>query len=110
MQKGAKTKIVPKPQVFKAPDGKVFENRKEWRDYMVLNFYSFKNKVNEPEPLIKLPGSIDGQMFDIENCENSTLVILDHTEQVQIDEVVKCKVFIGIIDLIIQNTIYVHNN
>ena len=28
---------------------------------MVLTFYSFKNKVNETIPLIKSPGSIDGQ-------------------------------------------------
>ena len=41
--------------------GKEFNTRAEWRDYMVLTFYSFKNKVNEPTPLIKPPGSIDGQ-------------------------------------------------
>ena len=28
---------------------------------MVLNFYSFKNKIGEAETLIKPPGSIDGQ-------------------------------------------------
>ena len=41
--------------------GKEFNTRAEWRDYMVLNFYSFKNKVGEAETLIKPPGSIDGQ-------------------------------------------------
>lgn len=43
----------PKPQVFKTPDGKEFASKAEWRDYMVETFYSFKNKKNEPEPLIK---------------------------------------------------------
>lgn len=38
---------------FKTPDGKVFETRNEWRDYMMLTFYSFKNKKNEINPLIK---------------------------------------------------------
>ena len=41
--------------------GKEFNTRAEWRDYMVLNFYSFKNKIGEAETLIKPPGSIDGQ-------------------------------------------------
>jgi hypothetical protein len=90
------TRIMPpKPQVFKTPDGKEFSTRTEWRDYMMLNFYSFKNKVDEPAPLIKLPGSIDGQMFDIADCSNSTLVVLDHSEQVQMDQVNNCRVFIA---------------
>lgn len=62
---------------------------------MFENFYSFTNKVNEPEPLIKTPGSVDGQMFDIADCENSTMVVLDHCEQVQMDVLKKCRVFIG---------------
>lgn len=84
----------PKPQVFKTPDGKEFATRAEWRDYMLLNFYSFKNKINEPQPLVKLPGSIDGQTFDIGDCKGSTLVLMDHTEQVQVDQLDACKVFI----------------
>lgn len=86
----------PKPHVlFKTPDGKEFASRAEWRDYMMLQFYSFKNKKDEVEPLVKLAGTIDGQMFDIADCENSTLVVLDHCEQVQIDAVKSCRVFVG---------------
>jgi len=85
----------PKPQVFKTPDGKEFSTRAEWRDYMVLNFYSFKNKVDEPAPLIKKPGDIDGQGFDIADCVNSTLVIMDNCEQVQIDCCKNCRIFVG---------------
>jgi hypothetical protein len=85
----------PKPTVFKTPDGKEFNTRAEWRDYMMLTFYSFKNKHNEPEPLIKAPGSIEGQMFDIGDCTNSTLVVLDHSEQVQIDNLENCRVWIS---------------
>ena len=75
----------PKPQVFKTPDGKEFNTRAEWRDYMMLTFYTFKDKKDEPQPLVKNPGDIDGQQFDIGDCENCTLVIMDHCEQVQID-------------------------
>jgi hypothetical protein len=70
----------PIVKTFKAPDGKEFNTKSEWRDYMMTEYYSFKNKANES--LIKLPGTIDGQGFDIADCENSTLVVLDHSEQV----------------------------
>ena len=59
-----KLKMPPKPQVFKTPDGKEFATRKEWREYMLSVFYSFKNKQDETAPLIKLPGEIDGQAFE----------------------------------------------
>ena len=41
------------PTKFKTPDGKEFDTRAEWRDYMMATFYSYKNKHDEPEPLIK---------------------------------------------------------
>ncbi len=85
----------PKPQIFKAPDGKEFTDRAAYKDYMMVTFYSFKNKIDEPSPLIKLPGSIDGQVFDIADCKNSTLVVADHSEQVQIDECHNCRIFIA---------------
>lgn len=85
----------PKPQVFKTPDGKEFSSKAEWRDYMVLTFYSFKDKSDEQTPLIKLPGSIGGQMFDIADCKNCTMIIMDQTEQVQIDDVSNCKILVG---------------
>lgn len=80
---------------FKTPDGKEFSTRAEWRDYMMATFYSFKNIVNATEPAVKAPDSIQGQMFDIGDCEGSTLVVMDHTEQVQIDQLKNCRVFIG---------------
>lgn len=85
----------PKPQVFKTPDGKEFTTRAEWRDYMMATYYTYKDKKNLAEPLVKQPGEIDGQMFDIGDCENSTLVIMDNCEQVQIDQVKNCRIFIG---------------
>ena len=61
----------------------------------MATFYSYKNMNNLTEPLIKKPGEIDGQMFDIGDCENSTLIIMDNCEQVQIDQVKNCRIFIG---------------
>lgn len=92
---GKLQKMPPKPQVFKTPDGKEFTSKAEWRDYMMSTFYTFKDKVNEPNPLLKRSGEVDGQVFDISDCTNSTMAVLDHTEQVQIDRANGCRIFIG---------------
>ena len=86
--------MAPKPRVFKTPDGKEFTSKAEWSDYMMATFYSFKNVKGE-KPAPKLPGTIDGQMIDIDDCENAELVVIDHCEQVQIDEVKNSRVFVG---------------
>ena len=80
---------------YKTPDGKEFEKKAEWRDYMMLTFYSYKNRSNESEPLIKKPGEIDGQTFDIGDCDNVTIILMDACEQVQIDNVKNSRIFIG---------------
>jgi len=81
--------------MFKAPDGKEFTSKAEYRDYMMANYFSYKDKKNEVNPLLKMPGDVDGQVFDIADCENSTLVVMDKTEQVQIDNCNNCRIFIG---------------
>ena len=80
---------------FKTPDGKEFETKAEWRDYMMSQYYSFKNKVNEKSPCIKNPGDVDGQVFDMADCSNSTLIMMDRCAQSQIDEMINCKVLVG---------------
>jgi len=80
---------------FKTPDGKEFSTRAEWRDYMMSTYYTYKDKIDEPSPLLKVPGDIDGQAFEISDCKNTTMAIMDHSEQVQIDNVTGCKIFIG---------------
>lgn len=85
----------PTAKIFTAPDGSTFTSKAQWRDYMVLTYYSFKNKLNAELPLIKMPGDVSGQAFEISECSQSTLVIMDMCEQVQIDEVHNCRIFIG---------------
>jgi hypothetical protein len=36
-------------------------------------------------------------MFDIINCMDSELIIMDSCEQVQIDQAKNCRIFIGIV-------------
>jgi hypothetical protein len=81
--------------VFKVQDGIEFESKSEWRKYMIETYYSVKNKIDEKHPIVKHPGTINGQSFDIADCSGCRIVVLDQTEQVQIDNVVNCQIFIG---------------
>lgn len=91
--------------LFKAPDGTEFDSKKLYRDYMMLNFLTFKNKSDVASPMIKVPGDVNGQDFEISDCTNSTLVVMDTTDQVQIDNLVSCRVFIGACN----STIFIRN-
>ena len=44
---------------------------------------------------MKLPGSVQGQPIEISNLINCEAQVLDHCDQVQIDDVKDSKVFIG---------------
>jgi hypothetical protein len=85
--------VLPLEMVFKVQDGIEFATKKEWRDYMVATYYSFHDLSGGSH--VKQPSSINGQMFDIINCEGCELIILDSCEQVQIDNCFGCKFFIG---------------
>jgi hypothetical protein len=65
---------------FVAPDGKEFLIRKEYREYMIDNFLSIENKIDEEYPIVRKPGDVNGQPFIIDGCKNSTLVVMDSTE------------------------------
>ncbi|KAL7686733.1 putative cyclase-associated protein CAP/septum formation inhibitor MinC [Plasmopara halstedii] len=79
--------------IFTASDGKKFEDRAAWRLYEFELTYTFRNKVNET--LMKLPGQIDGQAFDVSDLEGCQVMLLDHINQVQIDHLSNCRVFVG---------------
>ncbi|EQC38961.1 hypothetical protein SDRG_03916 [Saprolegnia diclina VS20] len=78
---------------FTASDGTEFEDRDEWRKYEFATNFTFKAKKDET--LMKLPGQIAGQPFDIADLEGCQVLLLDHCDQVQIDNLVNCRVFIG---------------
>lgn len=45
--------------------------------------------------MTKFPGNIDGQPFDIADLDGCEIMLLDHTDQVQIDNVTNSRIFIG---------------
>ena len=63
----------------------VFETRSEYRKYEFKLSYTFTDKENE-HGLMKSPGQIEGQPFDMSGLKNCTAVVCDYTDQVQIDE------------------------
>jgi hypothetical protein len=81
-------------KTFTASDGKVFDNRAEYKKYEFQLSYTFTDKEGVHD-LIKLPGAVDGQPFDLANLKCCTAVVMDATDQVQIDEIEGCKVFLG---------------
>ena len=44
---------------------------------------------------MKLPGTVDGQPFEICACHEVELLLLDHSDQVQIDKVHDSRIFIA---------------
>ncbi|KXZ45204.1 hypothetical protein GPECTOR_57g494 [Gonium pectorale] len=55
-----------------------------------FRFVGFSGEIK-----IKQPGSINGQSFIIDKCENCDIYLLDWSSQVTIDECKKCRIFIG---------------
>ncbi|GAB6032776.1 Protein Xrp2, variant 3 [Chamberlinius hualienensis] len=47
------------------------------------------------EKIIKKPGSIEGEQFIIQNCEECEISVLDYTNSVTIDDCVNCKIILG---------------
>ena len=69
----------PKPQVFKTPDGKEFNTRAEWRDYMMLTFYTFKDKKDEPAPVVAANANLKNKykvIFESQEEENDWIQTL----------------------------------
>ncbi|KAJ8613124.1 hypothetical protein CTAYLR_004813 [Chrysophaeum taylorii] len=78
---------------FVATDGTVFTTRKAYRQYEFKTQYTFQKRSGER--LAKEPGSIAGQPFDVADLAECQVVLADHTDQIQIDDCVSCRIFIG---------------
>ena len=44
---------------------------------------------------VKLPGSLNGSSFVVQNCRSSQIYILDHTGAVNIDDCEDCDIVLG---------------
>ena len=78
---------------YVSTDGKVFSDRALYRRHEMKTQYTFEGKENAT--LTKHSGSINGQPFDIIDCNSCCILLLDNCDQVQIDNVVDSKIFIA---------------
>lgn len=44
---------------------------------------------------IRIPGSVNGEQFIIQNCKDCTIYILDHINTITIDDCINCKIILG---------------
>lgn len=79
--------------VFTAPDGRVFDNRVDYRRYLADKFYSFTKRTGET--LTKVPGEVKGQPFNLADLTDCTVRVCDHCDMVQMDRLTGCRVFIA---------------
>ena len=55
--------------------------------------FVFENRTGET--LVKPPGSIDGQQFQLDGCEDCEIYLLDTCDSVMIDDCKRCKIVVG---------------
>ena len=79
---------------FTATDGTVFTDRQAYRLHEFETQYTFRNK-KDGEICTKMPNTLGGQAFDISDCNNADLRVLDNTDMVQVDKCNGCKMFIA---------------
>jgi len=67
----------------------------ELKDRQTVNKDNFILNQLKGQTIYRLPGSIHGEQFIMENCQDCTVYVFDHTGQVQIDDCINCRILIG---------------
>lgn len=57
------------------------------KDYLIEN-------ITKKE-ITRLPGTVNGQQFSIQNCSNATIMIFDFIDSVTIDDCQNCTIILG---------------
>jgi protein XRP2 len=67
----------------------------EREDRKAINKEDFILDKLKDQTIYRLPGSVNGQQFIIQNCDNCKVYVFDHTAQIQIDDCTNCQILIG---------------
>lgn len=82
-------------QRYVATDGTVFFDRARYRRHEMETQCTFRGEVGSSS-LARLPGSsTGGRPFNVIDCRDCRILLLDHTDQVQIDNATGCRIFVG---------------
>jgi protein XRP2 len=63
------------------------------RNAVNLKDYTVENTENGE--VLKIPGSVNGQQFVIQNCKNTCIYVLDHANTVTVDDCMNCKIILA---------------
>lgn len=66
-----------------------------WDQRAKVNPKDFTIENVKNETVGRMPGSVDGQQFIIQNCQESSIFIFDHSNTVTVDDCTKCHIFLG---------------
>lgn len=75
------------------PPRQVFSWERE--DRKAIRIEDFMLNELRDQTIFRLPGSVNGQQFIIQKCDNCTVYVFDHTAQIQVDDCKNCRIFIG---------------
>lgn len=78
---------------FTAPDGTVFASKAEYRKYISETVYSFAGATGAT--LSRKAGEVAGQGFTIKDLSGCHASLMDHSDQVLVDNVDNCTILIG---------------
>ena len=87
----------PEAIEFTAPDGSIFTDRNVYRSYVMRTNFTFQNETGRrgPSALVKQPGAVNGEPFDLKDLDNCEAAVLGWMSQVQIDQCKDSKILIG---------------
>ncbi|PNF28866.1 Protein XRP2 [Cryptotermes secundus] len=74
-------------------DAKLKEYSWDKRNAVNLKDYTVEN--TEDGEVLKMPGSVNGQQFVIQNCKNTCIYIFDHANTVTVDDCINCKIILA---------------
>lgn len=78
---------------FTATDGTEFTDRGLYRKYEFKTRYTCSKLKGET--FVRNPGEIEGQPFVVEDCDDCEIMLLCHSDSLQIDYCKGCRIFIG---------------
>jgi translation initiation factor IF-1 len=82
---------------YTAPDGKKFTDRAKYRQYLMKTQFTFEKKTGKrgADALVKAPGSVNGEPFDMIDLDDCEAAMLGWASQVQVDRCKNSKILVG---------------
>lgn len=78
-----------KEEPVEAPKQYSWDNRQKVdpKDFTIENL--------KGETVGRLPGSVNGQQFIIQNCQDCNIFVFDHSATISVDDCINCRIFLG---------------